>query len=103
MEELSLRIRVRVTSEQGADAVCARIAKDIDPRATSGRVGLTRLAGGGFAVPVISMERADGIPLGLEYAFEEYWDGTHCDGDEGGPGEKLSMRCAFFAGVRAAE
>lgn len=99
VEELSLKIRVRVTSEQGADAVCARIAKDIDPTATSGRVGQTRLAGGGFAIPVISMERTDGIPLGLENEFDQYWEETHCDGDEGQGAEKSEARGAFYYGI----
>jgi hypothetical protein len=98
-DELNLKIRIRVQNPQGADAVCAQIAKDIDT-STSGKaaIGQTRLAGGGFAIPVISMERTDGVPLGMEAEFDTYWEETHCDGDDGSEG-KYEARAAFFYGI----
>ena len=99
MEELELKIKVRVTSDRGADAVCAKIANDIDPTATAGKVGQARLAGGGYAIPVISMSRQDGSPLGVEGEFAEYWHDTHCEGDDEESIAKNEARAAFMYGV----
>lgn len=99
-EELNLKIRVRVQNPQGADRVVSRIAKDIDTSAGGcASIGQTRLAGGGFSVPVLSIERTDGIPLGLEFEFDQYWEETHCDGDEGQGAEKSEARGAFYYGI----
>ena len=98
-EELNLKLRVRVNHPHGADAVCAKIVQDIDTDASGkATIGQTRLAGAGFAIPVISMERADGQPFGLEAEFEDYWRETHCEGDDGTEG-KNEARGAFMYGV----
>lgn len=100
-QELDLKLRVRVQNSNGADYVVARIARDIDTDATGkAAIGQTRLAGGGFAVPVLSVERADGQPLGMEAEFIEYWHDTHCEGDDEESIAKDEARAAFMYGVR---
>jgi hypothetical protein len=100
-QELALKIRVRVSHPNGADAVCGKIARDIDGDAAGkATIGQTRLAGAGFAVPVISMERADGQPLGMEGEFTEYWHDTHCEGDDEESIAKGEARAAFMYGVQ---
>lgn len=103
-QELSLKVRVRVNSTHGADYVVGRIAKtasDAEDYADTG--GRSRLSGGGWSVPVMEVERADGAEFGMDEAFENYWDGTHCDGDEGQGCEKLDQRAAFLAGYEEAK
>jgi hypothetical protein len=100
-QELKLKLTVRVQNPNGADYVVAKIARDIDDDATGkAAIGQTRLAGGGFAVPVIAMERADGQPLGMESEFLEYWHDTHCEGDDEESTAKNEARAAFMYGVQ---
>lgn len=104
MEKLSLKITVGVENSHGADFVVGRIAEHVsDGQHFDPTDKLARLRGASWSVPVLSIERADGRPFGLETEFDQYWDDTHCDGDEGEPGERAALRDAFFEGYRARE
>lgn len=88
MTAKKLDLKVTVTGED-PDATLARMDK-----------GTLRLTASPYALKVTKLERADGEPFGLESEFEAYWSESHCEGDDGEPGEKLWAREAFLYGVR---
>lgn len=86
-ENKTLDLKVTVTcAPSGPDAILAKMDKTA-----------VRLTSSPYTLKVISVERADGQPFGLEAAFEEYWNGNvgSKPGDEASD-EKLYARQAFL-------
>jgi hypothetical protein len=91
MEAKRLDLKVTVVSRPDPDAALARM----------NRTALRLSDGGGNSLKVEKAERADGLPFGLEAAFEDYWrrDVGIEPGDENSD-EKLYARQAYLAAAK---
>ena len=95
MTSKSLDLKVTVTTAPNADpdAALARMDKD-----------KLRLTASPYSLKVTKIERADGLPFGLEAGFEEWWAESHLIENGDDPGyeshEKAWAREAFAYGVQ---
>lgn len=90
-ESVKLDLKVTVTQAGNADpdAVLAKMRKDD-----------LWLTASPYKLPVTKVERADGQELGVDSAFEEWWQESHCEDDAGTAEEKDWAREGMLFGMK---
>jgi hypothetical protein len=97
-DELNLKITVQVRNGTADAAVHALVKKS--PKTLSLRHRIGELAG----IDIVAIERTDGLPLGVESGFEEYWCESQCEGEaEEETTAKTEARYAFLYAVEWAK
>jgi hypothetical protein len=98
-DELNLKITVQVRNGTADAAVHSMV------QAAKKGTGTVRLrVNNQQGLEVVNIERTDGLPLGVESGFEEYWYESRCEGDaEEETTAKTEAQYAFLYAVEWAK